>query len=242
VYIVKRAEAIYQCGEGMSRLTSLFFYLFIFGILLPGMGGCSNRRARVLLQAQTPSLLGVVSAAEVPPEPEVFQPEPEVLEYVPEYVIGVEDVLDIHVWKNETLSRVVLVRPDGKISLPLIGDVQAAGLVPIQLRDAIKTRLKAYQETPEVSVILKEIGSFSVFVMGEVEHPGKLQLRSHITLLQALTLVGGFTRFADHDNILLLRKQGGDEIRMRIRYRDIITGRNPDHNVQLERNDTIVVP
>ncbi len=221
-------------GVGMSRSTSWLFCTLAFFMILPAIGGCANRRTRALLQVPAPpsaDLRSTEETTEAGSEPDAQ-----------DYIMGVEDVLDIHVWKNETLSRVVLVRPDGKISLPLIGDVLAAGLTPIQLRDAIKSRLKAYQETPEVSVILKEIGSLSVFIMGEVERPGRIPLRSHITLLQALTLAGGFTRFADTDHILLLRQQGRDEVRMQIRYQDIITGRHPEDNVQLQRNDTLVIP
>ncbi|HEY5600249.1 MAG TPA: SLBB domain-containing protein, partial [Candidatus Manganitrophaceae bacterium] len=95
---------------------------------------------------------------------------------------------------------------------------------------------------PEVSIIVKEINSFSVYVMGEVAHPGKLQLRSDITFLQALTLAGGFTKFADADNIILLRREGKPETRMRINYKDIVSGKNPDGNILLRRGDTIVVP
>jgi len=218
-------------GVSMFRALVLPCYLLALFVILSSVGGCGHR-TRTLRPAQVPPL-GVLPPEAVTPVPAVYQPD---------YILGVEDILDIHVWKNDALSRVVLIRPDGKISLPLIGDVPAAGLTPSQLHDAIKTRLMAYQETPEVSVILKEIGSFAVFVLGEVEHPGKLQLRSQITLLQALALVGGFTRFADQDNILLLRKQGTGEVRMRIRYRDIITGRYPEHNVQLQRDDTLVIP
>lgn len=160
----------------------------------------------------------------------------------PEYVLGSEDVIEVSVWKNQDLSRTVAIRPDGKVSLPLIGDVQAAGLTTFQLRDSIKRHLKEYKETPEVSVIVREINSLSVFVMGEVVRPGKLQLRAETTLLQALTLSGGFTQYADSNQILLLRREGGHETRMRIRYKEIINGKNPEANVILERGDTIVVP
>ena len=159
-----------------------------------------------------------------------------------DYVLGPEDLIEVLVWKNEGLSKTVMVRPDGKISLPLMGELQAGGLTAVQLRDAIKERLKEYKETPEVSIIVKEINSFSIYVMGEVAHPGKLQLRSDITFLQALTLAGGFTKFADADKIILLRREGKQETRMRINYKDIVSGKNPDGNILLRRGDTIVVP
>lgn len=159
-----------------------------------------------------------------------------------EYLLGPEDVLDVLVWKNEDLSRTVAIRPDGKVSLPLIGDVQAAGLTSSQLRDSIKERLREYKETPEVSILVREINSFSVFVLGEVARPGKFQLRSETTLLQALTLSGGFTQYAALDRIVLLRRIGGRETRMKIRFNDIVDGKDPEANVVLQRGDTIVVP
>lgn len=159
-----------------------------------------------------------------------------------EYILGAEDVVEILVWRNEALSRTVSIRPDGKISLPIVGDLQAAGLSATQLRDSIKAHLQEYKETPEVSVIIREVNSLAVFIMGEVARPGKLQLRSETTLLQALSLSGGFTQYADPDNILLLRRESGGETRIRVRYKDIVNGRNPDGNVLLRRGDTILVP
>ncbi|MBI3805571.1 MAG: polysaccharide biosynthesis/export family protein [Nitrospirae bacterium] len=159
-----------------------------------------------------------------------------------DFVLGAEDVIEILVWKNDALSRQVFVRPDGKISLPIIGELQAAGLTPTQLRDSIKERLQEYKETPEVSVIIREVNSYAVFVLGEVAHPGKLQLRSKTTLLQALSLAGGFTQYADTSGILLLRRSGGGEERIRISYSDIIKGKNTEGNLLLQRGDTILVP
>jgi polysaccharide biosynthesis/export protein len=160
----------------------------------------------------------------------------------PDYLLGPEDVLDVLVWKNADLSRTVSVRPDGKISLPLIGDVQAAGLTSSKLRDSIEERLREYKETPGVSIIIREVNSFSVFVLGEVVRPGKFQLRSETTLLQALTLSGGFTQYAGSDRIILLRRIAGRETRRQIRFSDIVNGKDPDANVVLQPGDTIVVP
>ncbi|MHB8481134.1 MAG: polysaccharide biosynthesis/export family protein [Nitrospiria bacterium] len=160
----------------------------------------------------------------------------------PDYILGPEDIIDVSVWKNDNLSKTVLIRPDGKISLPLIGDVQAAGLTTAQLRDSIKSRLKEYKETPEVSIIVREINSFVVFVTGEVTHPGKLMLRNDTSLLQAITLAGGFTPYASTNKIVLLRRSGGIETRKIIRYKDIVSGRKPGDDILLQRGDTIVVP
>ncbi|HIK58864.1 MAG: polysaccharide biosynthesis/export family protein [Verrucomicrobiales bacterium] len=159
-----------------------------------------------------------------------------------EYVLGAEDLLEVNVWKNADLSKIVLIRPDGKISLPLIGDVQASGLTVTELKEAIVGKLKHYKEIPVVSVIVKEVNSFSVFILGEVNKPGKLKLRSETTLLQVLTLSGGFTQFAARDKIILLRREHERERRIKINYTDIITGKDPEGNILLKRGDTIIVP
>ncbi|MFQ5543689.1 MAG: polysaccharide biosynthesis/export family protein, partial [Nitrospiria bacterium] len=139
-----------------------------------------------------------------------------------DYILWAEDVVEVLVWKNADLSRVVSIRPDGKIALPLVGDIEAAGLTPSELASFIKGSLKRFKKSPEVSVIVKEINSLSVFVVGEVAKPGKLQLRSETTFLQAITLVGGFTEFAEVEKIVLLRRENGDEKRFIIDYNKIV--------------------
>jgi len=214
----------------MIKLNELFIVIYlILMALLTACAGQPNRTA-----SMEPSFI----EAEAPGSPSV----PSVHFAASEYLLGPEDVLEVLVWKNEELSRTVSIRPDGKISLPLIGDVQAGGLTASQLRDSVKERLREYKETPEVSILVREINSFSVFVLGEVAHPGKFQLRSETTLLQALTLSGGFTQYASFDKIVLLRRVAGRETRRRIRYNDIVDGKDPDANIVLQRGDTIVVP
>jgi polysaccharide export outer membrane protein len=160
------------------------------------------------------------------------------------YVIGPEDVIEVSVWKNTDLSKVVKVRPDGQISLPLIGDVKASGLTPTQLKDAIATKLKEYKETPMVSVIVQEINSYNVFVIGEVAHPGKYTLKSNTTFLQALSLAGGFTPYASKNNIRLLRQDPKTMAvtEIRVKYDSVISGKNPQRDILLKPGDTIVVP
>lgn len=159
-----------------------------------------------------------------------------------DYILWAEDVVEVLVWKNADLSRVVSIRPDGKIALPLIGDVEAAGLTPSELASSIKGSLKRFKKSPEVSVIVKEINSLSVFVVGEVAKPGKLQLRSETTFLQAITLVGGFTEFAEVEKIVLLRRENGEEKRFIIDYNKIVSGKSQGSNAILKRGDTILVP
>lgn len=160
-----------------------------------------------------------------------------------DYIIGAEDVLDISVWKNADLSRVVNVRPDGKISLPLIGDVQAAGLTPNQLRDKIVGRLKEYQETAVASVIVQTVNSYRIFMVGEVRTPGVYQLKSRTTILQAIAVAGGLTQFASKNKIVLIRKtiDGVSEEKISIRFNDLVYA-DEDKNLILKAGDTIFVP
>ena len=124
------------------------------------------------------------------------------------YVIGPEDVLDISVWENTQISRTVPVRPDGKISLPLVNDVQAAGLTPMQLREALTALLLPYVAIPAVSVIVREVHSFKVTVLGEVRTPGRYDLKSRSTVLDLLAMAGGLTEYAARGRIVVLRRQG----------------------------------
>lgn len=158
------------------------------------------------------------------------------------YTIGPEDVLMVSVWKEEGLTRQVRVRPDGFISFPLVGEVRAAGLTAAQLQADLTRRLQAYVTAPAVSVIVEEINSYKVFVLGEVERPGLVPARSQITVLQALSLAGGLKPFADGDRMVLVREVDGKTVRVRLNYRDLVLGRNGAVNLVLESGDTLVVP
>ena len=163
----------------------------------------------------------------------------------PDYQIGAEDVLEISVWKNADLSKIVNVRPDGKISLPLIGEVHAAGLTPNQLRDAIVQKLKEYQEMSIVSVVVQSVNSYKIFIVGEVQAPGVYQLKSRTSILQALAMAGGLTRFASKNKIRLIRfKSDGTEERIRLRFDDLVYGDddNMELNLMIKSGDTIFVP
>lgn len=159
-----------------------------------------------------------------------------------DYVIGPEDIIEVSVWKNAALSKIVTVRPDGKISLPLIGDIRAAGITASELKKVIADRLLEYKETPEVSVILQQVNSYMFYIMGEVLKPGKYPMKSQATLLQAITMAGGFTQFASKNKILLLRRNGSEEIRIKFRYDDIITGKKGTMDPILLPGDRVVVP
>jgi polysaccharide biosynthesis/export protein len=160
----------------------------------------------------------------------------------PAYIIGPEDMLDISVWKEPDVSRVVPVRPDGRISLPLINDVVAAGITPQQLAHDVTDKLRKYFNEPQVTVIVTQINSQRVFVVGEVLRAGAFPLIPGMTVLQALSSAGGFTTFADVKKIHVMRLRDGKHVELPFNYRDVLKGDNPDQNIKLEPGDTVVVP
>jgi polysaccharide export outer membrane protein len=161
-----------------------------------------------------------------------------------EYYIGPEDVLEIIVWRNTDLSKVVTVRPDGRISLPLLGDIEATGLTPSELTANIVSRLKQFKETPTVSVILQQVNSYGIYVLGEVAKPGRYYLKSKTTLLQAITIAGGFTPIAARNKIVIFRWGEGknNEVKLKASYDDIVLKDHSNQNAILKPGDTIVVP
>jgi len=157
-----------------------------------------------------------------------------------DYKIGPEDVLDISVWKNQELSRTVPVRPDGKVSLPLVNDIQAAGLTPSRLRQELTRRLSEFVPSPEVAVIVREVHSGKVSVVGQVRNPGRYEVRSPATVLELIALAQGFTDFASRDRIVVLR-QSATPSRITFNYRKITDGTEQD-NFFVQPGDIIVVP
>jgi polysaccharide export outer membrane protein len=160
-----------------------------------------------------------------------------------EYVIGPDDVLAVNVWKEDEISRQVPVRPDGKVSLPLIGDVEATGLTPLELQQSIRARLAAYLVNPTVTVMVQEARSHRFNVVGEVEHPGSFVLGQPLTVLDALAMAGGFRDFAKTGSIYVLRLNAdGTHQRIPFNYKHVISGRNLQQNIHLQPGDTVVVP
>ncbi len=160
----------------------------------------------------------------------------------PNYVIGAQDVLDISVWKEPELTRSVPVRPDGKISMPLLNDVQASGLTPLQLAAAITTGLKKFVTDPQVTVIVTAINSQRIYILGEVTRAGAYPLLPNMTVLQALSSGGGFTQFAKITKIYVLRVENGKQEKHPFNYKDVIAGKAGDQNIFVKAGDTIVVP
>jgi polysaccharide biosynthesis/export protein len=159
----------------------------------------------------------------------------------PGYVIGPDDSLDIVFWREKDLSATVVVRPDGMISLPLINDVRAEGLTPDQLRQAVTTAAAKLVEDPTVSVVVKAINSRKVFITGQVGKPGPYPLNGPMTVLQLISIAGGMAEYADKEKIVVLRNDGGKQILLPFNYKEVMTGKRLQQNVELKPGDTVVV-
>ncbi len=159
------------------------------------------------------------------------------------FIIGKNDVLAINVWKEPDVSRSIPVRSDGKISLPLVGEIQAAGQTPLKLEQDIATRLKNYIEEPEVTVIVQQINSEKFNILGMVSKPGTYALVGNATVLDAIALAGGFRDFAKQKSVYVLRQNpDGTQVRLPFNYKEVIKGRNMAQNTVLQPRDTIIVP
>jgi polysaccharide biosynthesis/export protein len=158
------------------------------------------------------------------------------------YLIGAQDVLDVNVWKETELTKTVPVRPDGKISLPLLNDVQAAGLTPTQLSQSITEKLKRYISDPQVTVIVTVMNSQRVYLIGQVARPGAYPLLPGMTMLQAISSAGGLAQFANSKKIFLTRAEDGKTKKYPFNYKDVMEGRAPEQDIPLRAGDTIVVP
>ena len=158
------------------------------------------------------------------------------------YIIGPEDVLSINVWREEALTRQVPVRSDGKISLPLVDEIHAAGLTPLQLKEKLTLRLKEFIDNPNVSVIVTQPNSQKIYVSGEVRTPGVYPLRGETTLLQIIPMAGGFTEWADQKKVLIIRKEGEKDKRIVVNYKKIVSGEDMKANIVLKPGDTVIVP
>lgn len=159
------------------------------------------------------------------------------------FIIGVDDILAVNVWKEPDISRSVPVRSDGIISLPLVGELQASGQTPRQLEIAITEKLKNYISEPEVTVMVQEIRSQKFNILGQVARPGSYPLTNATTVLDAIAIAGGFRDFAKQKNIYVLRQNpGGGESKLPFNYKDVIKGKDPAQNIKVEPRDTIVIP
>ena len=160
----------------------------------------------------------------------------------PEYTIGADDVLSIVFWRDKELTADVTVRPDGKVSLPLLNDVQASGLTPAQLKDRIVEESKKYVEDPNVTVVVKEIRSRKVYITGEVRKAGPYLLTGAMTVLQMISIAGGLADFARPEKISIVRVENGKSVSYKFNYKEVIEGKKLVQNIELKPGDTIIVP
>src|ERR1700735_3226233 len=233
----------------------------VIKIKMSGLGmirikGCSRRNG--LLSATTCFVLSMAVWAQAAPPSKAPAPASEAPQAAPaqssdvasttkphdaSFMIGNDDVLAINVWKEPDISRSIPVRSDGKISLPLVGEVQAAGRTPLKLEVEIAGRLKHYISEPEVTVIVQQINSQKFNILGQVNHPGTFVIANSLTVLDALALAGGFRDFAKQKSIYVLRQNAdGTQTRIPFNYKEVIKGQNPAQNIRLQPRDTIVVP
>jgi polysaccharide biosynthesis/export protein len=168
------------------------------------------------------------------------QPAPSAIDST--YLIGASDELSINVWNQAQLTLSVPVRPDGMISMPLINDVQAAGLTPAQLRVALTEKLTKFVNDPHVTVIVTQMNSQKVYVLGQVAHAGAYPMLPGMTVLQAISSAGGLVLWAKETSIVVLRTENGKQIRLPFNYKDVVSGRNAEQNIVLKAGDTVVVP
>jgi polysaccharide export outer membrane protein len=211
----------------------------LLGVLLATVCSTHAVYAQALIAVPEPAANAATAAGAGPsPSAAAIDPRPDAASA---FQIGPEDILDISVWKNPELSRVVPVRPDGKVSLPLVNDIQAAGLTPATLRKQVTERLAEFIPAPEVSVMVREVHSRKVAVVGAVKTPGRFELKSPMTVLEVIALAQGFTDFAARERVVVLRQNGATTTRMPFNYRKIADGAEQE-NFLVKSGDIVVVP
>jgi len=201
----------------------------------------SMPRSNVALLAAACLLLATTSlrAKSPPAKPQDAAASPPALSA--DYLIGVEDVLSVTVWKEPELTKNVNVRPDGKITFPLVGDLQAAGRTPLQLAASLTETLVQYIKEPNVTVTVEQINSYKIYLLGEIGKQGELILKRQMRLLQVIAMAGGLSPYASK-NIVIVREEGGREVRTEIDYRKLISGERQELNIPVKPGDTIIVP
>lgn len=182
------------------------------------------------------------SASAVPPAAAAAAPRPTDPVVPPGYVIGTDDVLSIMYWKDKDMTSDVQVRPDGRIALPLINEVQAAGLTPEQLRQKVTEESKKYMEDASITVVVRQINSRKAFITGEVNRPGPYPLTSATTVMQLIAMAGGLREYANGKKIVIMRTENGKSRSLPFNYKNVVEGKNLDQNIELKPGDTVVVP
>ncbi len=217
-------------APSVRRLSLGLFCILLAGYAAAQIPAANQSGAQTLVSTAKPSLEQPTMEAPNKPHDDSF-------------VIGNDDVLAINVWKEPDLSRSIPVRSDGRISLPLLGDLQAAGLTPLKLEQDIADKLQPYIAQPEVAVMVQQINSQKFNILGKVAKPGTYPLTNSATVLDAIALAGGCRDFAKQGSIYILRQTPeGGESRISFNYKDVIKGKNTRQNIRLQPHDTIVVP
>jgi len=202
----------------IKALTNFFIIVFLFFITIPSNSYSQDKKDVTSQKVQ----------------------QSEIVTDSDQYVIGTEDMIYIYVWKEEALSRTVPVRIDGKISLPLVDDIQAAGLTPLQLKKELAKKLSKFIDNPSVYVTVMAANSYKVYVSGEIKQPGVQLIRSQVSLVKLIIMVGGFTEWADQKKILILRKEKDANKRLIANYKKIIAGEEPD--IAINQGDIVIIP
>ena len=200
-------------------------------------------RAAAVLLLTVPSPVATRAGAQPPARtPSATSTPATEVSVTDDYVIGAEDVLGVQFWREPEMSGDVVVRPDGMITLPLLGDVKADGLKPNVLRDQVKAAAERFLTDANVTIIVRQVNSRKVYITGQVAHPGAYSLASPRTVLQALAMAGGVTEYAESDNISIARTEGGKTKLYKFNYKNVSKGKGIEQNIQLQPGDTVMVP
>jgi polysaccharide export outer membrane protein len=219
-------------GHGDNDGAHGAFTAVVFLMLLATVAPATAQTAKPAITAQSVPTAAAAAVAPRPTDPVV----------PPGYLIGTDDVLSIVFWKDKDMSADAQVRPDGRIALPLINEVQAAGLTPEQLREKITEESKKFMEDANVTVVVRQINSRKAFITGEVHKPGPYPLTSATTVLQLISLAGGLREYADSKKIVIMRTVNGKQTSLKFNYKDVVSGKNLTQNIELKPGDTVVVP
>ena len=203
--------------------------------------------APLLAQTATPAQPPPTAASPAQPQAPTAENPPAVVRppglAIPRsYVIGPEDVLGIVYWRDKEMSTDARVRPDGRIALPLINEVQAAGLTPEELQKKITEESKKYMEDASITIVVREINSLKIFITGQVGKPGTYPLTSSMTVIQLIALAGGLNEYANAKNIMIMRKDGDKQVSLKFNYKEVAAGKKLEQNIELKAGDTVVVP
>ena len=216
-------------------------FLLLYAILVLPLGlsaGAQQAGGKAKLVPAKDTKESVAVTPESKPESDVKTP----VEMKPDYVVGEGDALHVDVWQEPEVSQNVVVRPDGKVSLPLVNEIKVSGMTPLEIQSLVAEKLKTFVNQPKVTVTVTEVHSRKAFITGEVAHPGEYPLNTQVTVLQLIAQAGGFTPFAKTESIMVLRVSDGKEQRLKFKYKEVLRGKNTDQNIALEPGDTVVVP